>query len=119
MSNFSRGNFGQEKYRPDRFSEGLKELPGTIELEPVSDKDSVYYALLNDGEKEFKPYYVAHTKIETLALLDEKDQGSNWHKWWRRLQPIRTGEQLNITGMEIAANHSLPSSKSSGRLRCI
>ncbi len=38
----------------------LKELPGTVELEPVSDKDSVYYALLNDGRKEFKPYYAAH-----------------------------------------------------------
>ncbi|MCK4786551.1 MAG: hypothetical protein KAV87_22520, partial [Desulfobacteraceae bacterium] len=27
---------------------------------------------------EFKPYYVAHTKIQTLALLDDKYKGSNW-----------------------------------------
>lgn len=25
----------------------------------------------------FKPYYVAHTKINTLALLDER-QGAKW-----------------------------------------
>lgn len=28
--------------------------------------------------KEFKPYYAAHTKIQSLALLDEKYKGSNW-----------------------------------------
>ncbi len=47
----------------------MKELPGTVELEAVSDKDSVYYALLNEGEKEFKPYYAARTKIRTASLI--------------------------------------------------
>ncbi|MDB4349626.1 recombinase family protein [Omnitrophica bacterium] len=36
------------------------------------------------GEGTFKPYYVAHTKIQTLALLDEKHKGSNWLQWRRR-----------------------------------
>ncbi len=54
----------------------------------------MYYALLNDVEREFKPYYAAHTKIQTLARLEEKDQGSNWFKWWRRLQPIRTASLI-------------------------
>ena len=31
----------------------------------------------------FKPYYVAHTKIQTLALLDDRYKGSNWSRWWR------------------------------------
>ena len=52
-----------------RSSDALKELLGTVELEPVSDKDSVYYALLNDGEREFKPYYAAHTKIQTASII--------------------------------------------------
>ncbi len=39
----------------------------------------------NDGRgfRPFKPYYVAHTKIRTLALLDERYKGSNWSRWWR------------------------------------
>ncbi|MBU3933413.1 MAG: hypothetical protein KKH11_01945, partial [Candidatus Omnitrophica bacterium] len=35
------------------------------------------------NDKTFKPYYVAHTKIQTLALLDERHQGSNWLHWRR------------------------------------
>jgi hypothetical protein len=39
--------------------------------------------LLQDGlDKDFKPYYVAHTNIETLVLLNKEHQGSNWKHWW-------------------------------------
>jgi len=38
----------------------------------------------NGKDSGFKPYYVAHTKIQTLALLDEKHKGSNWYQWRRR-----------------------------------
>ncbi len=62
----------------------LKDLLGTIQLEPISEKDSDFYHIINNGKKEFKPYYMAHTKIQTLALLDDKDKGSNWSQWWRR-----------------------------------
>ena len=33
------------------------------------------------NDKRFKPYYVAHTKIQTLTLLDEEHKGSNWYHW--------------------------------------
>ena len=60
----------------------LKELLGTVTLEPVLSKASDLYQLFEGGDREFKPYYVAHTKIQTLALLEE-DKGSNWCQWWR------------------------------------
>ncbi len=44
----------------------LKELLGNIELESVTD------------EICYKPYYRAHTKVQTLALLDKRHTGSNW-----------------------------------------
>ncbi len=59
----------------------LKELLGTIELEPVADGE--YFELLNDGEKRFKPYYVAHTEVQTLCLMDGEDDSSNWLQWRR------------------------------------
>jgi len=41
--------------------------------------NSIYrFCDIVNGEKKFKPYYVAHTKIRTLALLDDKYKGSNW-----------------------------------------
>ena len=48
----------------------LKEVLGTIQLEPISDKESDFYQIINGDEKKFKPYYIAHTKIQTLALLE-------------------------------------------------
>ena len=60
----------------------LKELLGPITLEPVLNKESDLYQLFEGRDREFKPYYVAHTKVQTLALLDE-DKGSNWCQWWR------------------------------------
>ena len=62
-------------------SMALKELLGAITLEPVLNKDVDYYHLFAGDEKNFKPYYVAHTKIQTLALLDEEHKGSNWCHW--------------------------------------
>ncbi len=61
----------------------LKELLGTMTLEPVLSKDGDYYRLFEGHEKDFRPYYVAHTKIETLALLDDEHKGSNWYQWRR------------------------------------
>jgi len=61
----------------------LKELLAPIKLEPVLTKDADFYQLFEGNEKEFKPYYVAHTKIRTLALLDEEQKGSNWYQWRR------------------------------------
>jgi len=61
-------------------SSGLvrKEIFGTIQLEPISDEESDFYYAISDGEKKSKSYYIAHTRIQTLALLDERYKGSNW-----------------------------------------
>ena len=61
----------------------LKELLAPISLEPVLTKEADFYQLFGGDEKKFKPYYVAHTKIRTLALLDEEHKGSNWHQFRR------------------------------------
>jgi len=61
----------------------LKELMAPIKFEPILAKDSDYYQLFDGQERDFKPYYVAMTKIRTLALLDEKHKGSNWYQWRR------------------------------------
>jgi site-specific DNA recombinase len=86
----------------------LKEVLGEIRMEAVTDEgfdpESIIYGIAsapsgprNDRERdsrfrgndrEFKPYYVAHTKIQTLALLDERHKGSNWYHW---RSPIRRG----------------------------
>ena len=95
----------------DAILSDLKELLGTIELEPVTEKESDVSWIVN-GEKEFKPYYVAHTKVQSLALLrdgsvdylltqpfdngkgeDEETaedskaggaKGANCRRWWTR-----------------------------------
>ena len=74
------------EFRLERFQEtleqntkasalALKELLGTIELEPVQSNPIVE----NGCVIESKPYYLAHSNIETLALLDEKHKGTNWY----------------------------------------
>ncbi len=68
----------------------LKGILGTIQLEPISDEESDFYQIINGDKKKFKPYYIAHTKIQTLALLDERHKSSNWLHWRTRSQPIRT-----------------------------
>ena len=56
----------------------LKELLGEIELEPVPGE-----CIVENGQLiERKPYYMAYTDIQTLALLDET-KGSNWLQWRR------------------------------------
>ncbi|GAI36359.1 unnamed protein product [marine sediment metagenome] len=60
----------------------LKEILAPIQLEPIPDTESDFYQII-DGEKKFKPYYIAHTKIQTLALLDDRYKGSNWLHWRR------------------------------------
>ena len=81
-----------------RFSAlALKKILGPIQLEPISHTNNDFYNIIN-GEKKFKPYYMAHTKIKTLALIDDKDKGSNWSGWWRwresNPRPQRGNEQL-------------------------
>ncbi len=62
----------------------LKDLLAPIMLEPVLTKEADLYELFAGDERDFRPYYVAHTKIRTLALSDEGQKGSNWLQWWRR-----------------------------------
>jgi len=75
----------------------LKDLLGTIELEAIKSESEDFYGLVEDKNGDtplkeniveecphfFKPYYVAHTKIQTLALLDDRYKCSNWSRWWR------------------------------------
>ena len=58
----------------------LKDLLGTIEMEPIQ-SDPV---IENGNIIEQKPYYMAHSHIETLALLDQENKGANWLKWRKR-----------------------------------
>ena len=69
----------------------LKDILGTIQLEPISEEKDDFYGVIKGMDSRFrgndnwfKPYYVAHTKIQTLALLDNREKGSNWSRWWRR-----------------------------------
>ena len=80
----------------------LKEILGTIKLEPVTDKNSDFYYIVSNGEKKFKPYYMAHTKIRTLALLDERHKGANWYHW-RRGRDLNPRSPKGITVFETAA----------------
>ena len=64
-------------------SSALKELLSPISLEPVLTKEADLYRLFEGEEKNFRPYYGAHTKIRALALLDEEHKGSNWCHWRR------------------------------------
>ena len=61
----------------------LKEILATVQLEPVSDEESDFYEIIDTGEKRSKPCYIAHTEIQTLALLDDEHKGSNWLHWRR------------------------------------
>lgn len=47
--------------------QALKEPPGTVTLEPILDRETDPHQ--GGPEQKFKPYYVAHTKVDTLALL--------------------------------------------------
>jgi site-specific DNA recombinase len=69
----------------------LKELLAPIKLEPILTKESDLYRLFEGEERNFEPYYVAHTKIRTLALLNDEKKGSNWYQ-------IRRGWDLNPGG---------------------
>lgn len=60
----------------------LKGILSPIKMEAVTKKEEDPYYLMTGGIG-FKPYYVAHTRIQTLALLDERHKGSNWLHWRR------------------------------------
>lgn len=57
----------------------LKELLGSIEMEPVPSESVVENGKLIENRE----CYVAHTNIQTLALLDQT-KGSNWLQWRKR-----------------------------------
>jgi len=63
----------------------LKNLLGTIDMEPHQ-SDPV---IENENIIELKPYYIAYSNIETLALLDNENKSANWLQWRTRMQPIR------------------------------
>ena len=52
----------------------LKDVLGTIELEPVLGSCAIESGKLIQN----RAYYLAHTNIETLALLDQEYKGTNW-----------------------------------------
>ncbi len=57
----------------------LKDLLGSVEMEPVPGE-----CFIENGKLiENRGYYVAHTNIDTLALMDET-KGSNWLRWRKR-----------------------------------
>ena len=58
----------------------LKDLLGTIEMEPVQ-SDPV---IENGNIIEQKPYYLAHSNIESLALLDQENKSANCLQWRKR-----------------------------------
>jgi len=88
----------------------LKELLGSIRLEPIMEKDKDFYSVIEGLGRtissppgsglrphpggvqcyKFNPYYVAHTKIQTLALLDDGRKGTNWYIWRCVYRFVRT-----------------------------
>ncbi len=58
-------------------SSALKDLLGPIEMEPVQSDPIIE----NGHIIEQKPYYMAHSNIETLALLDQENKDTNWLQW--------------------------------------
>lgn len=65
---------------PKAVALALKDLLGEIELAPVQVE-----SLVENGQLiESRSYYVAHTTIQTLALLDEETKGSNWLRYRKR-----------------------------------
>jgi hypothetical protein len=77
-------------------AQALKEVLAPINLKPVLNKEDDFYQLFEGDEKKFKPYYIAKTKIQTLALLDKKYKSANWLQWRTRLQPIRTAAEIPV-----------------------
>ncbi|MFC2172176.1 hypothetical protein ACFLU6_06040 [Acidobacteriota bacterium] len=59
----------------------LMELLGEIRLDPITDEKVALSVAWGSTEKDFKPYCLAHTRIKTLALLNEQYKGSNWWRW--------------------------------------
>ena len=74
---------------------------GEIKLEPILTKESDNYFLHDGLDKDFRPYYVAHTNIETLALLNKENQGSNWKHWW-------AGTDSNLRSADATDLQSVP-----------
>ncbi len=103
-------------------SAALKAILGTIQLEPVSQTNEDVYNITDNGEG-FKPYYMAHTKIKTLALLDDRYKGSNWSRWWtgedcvtgRLVDPRRRRPHLTVRAFPPGNAHIAPIFKSSRR----
>lgn len=70
----------------------LKDLLGKIEMEPVNGE-----SVFSNGQLlQTKPHYIAHSNIETLALLDQENKGVNWLQWRTKWVPIRTISIIKI-----------------------
>jgi len=84
----------------ERSAHLLRQILGTIHLEPTRGDIG-------------RPYYLARTSIDTLALLDPmpgaegSESGSNSLRWWTRTQRIRTISALALE-MHVSQIESLP-----------
>ncbi|MFA6119572.1 MAG: hypothetical protein WC688_06640 [Parachlamydiales bacterium] len=58
----------------------LKNLLGSIEMGPVQSEPIIE----NGNIIKQKPYYIAYSNIDTLALLDNENKSANWLQWRRR-----------------------------------
>ena len=75
--------------KPAKSAGLLRRLLGPIRLDPVAPETG-------------RPYYVAHTAVDSLALLadpesdDESDSGAKSLRWWTRQQRLRTLAALPV-----------------------
>ncbi len=70
----------------------------TVQSDPVIENDNII---------EQKPYYLAHSNIETLALFDQENKGTNWYEWRTRWVPIRTISHIPVK-IKITLNEIIP-----------
>lgn len=77
-------------------AQALKKVLAPINLKPVLNKEDDFYQLFEGDEKKFKPYYIAKTKIQTLALLDKKHKSANWLQWRVERDGSRTPQPQSI-----------------------
>ena len=64
----------QKKKNTKSSALALKDLLGTIEMEPIQSN----IIIENGNLIGQKPYYIAYCNIETLTLLDNENKGANW-----------------------------------------
>jgi len=80
----------------------LKDLLGTIEMEPVPTECVIECGQLVQS----RAYYIAHSEVDTLALLEET-KGSNSLRCRTQEGPIRTVSQISMQ-VKIPCHQTLP-----------